>query len=330
MSARDVRAVENPIAGIFDLAEDVEAQAPRVRVSIQTARIYIGFWLLLNAVFIVIVAVDNGLALLITVSLFLLLYVRRWIVDRGARTAFLGLAILAGIADILAFRHALIFGAILVPIFFLGLLALGNLREIGEYFDYYTLRHRIVKGVRDADPVVRIPEGRDPVQRILAFLAGQSREVQGLLGAPGAVVAPATLRGRSGYPHALDAYVQKSPTGLRGWAGIGSPGFAIFVRAYPAPPALADLQALKRAVEDVTAVSGIPPSRVIALWRAEGDAHLSDDAYAFLTREVVHVAGLGRESACSLQSIAETGDGTYDFIPFIPEVGVPALRYRAG
>ena len=329
MNARDVRAVENPITGIFDLAEDVEREAPRIRVSIQTARIFIGFWLLLNAVFVVVVAEDRFLALLLTVALFLLLYIRRWVTDRGARTAFLVLAVLAGIADVLVFRQNLIFGAILVPFFFLGLLALGNLREISAFFDYYALRHRIVKGVRDADPVVRIPEGPTPVQRVLALLAGQSPEVQGLLRTPGAAVVPATLRGRSGFPYPFDAYVQRSPTGLRGWANFGSPGFAVFIKAYAGPPALADLQALKRAVEDVTAASGIPPSRVIALWREDGDARLSDDAYSFLTKEVVHVAGLGREAACSLQSVAESGDGTYDFIPFIPEVGVPAMRPRA-
>ncbi len=330
MSARDVRAVENPITEIFDLAEDVERQAPRVRVTIQTARIFMAFALLLTALFIVIVAVDNGLALLLTFVVFLLLVTRRWASDSAARAVLLILALVAGAVDILAFRHNIVFGLILVPFFIIGLMALGNLREISRFFDYYALRHRIVKGVRDADPVVRIPEGRDPVQRVLAFLAGQNPEVRALLRTPGASSVPATLRGRSGYAQPFDAYVQKPATGLRGWWGFGSPGFTIFIRAYAGPPTAADLQALKGAVEDVTALSGVPPSRVIALWRETGQARLSDEAYAFLTKEVVRVVGLGKEAACSLQSIAEGADGTYDFIPYIPDIEIPALHPRAG
>jgi len=82
-----------------------------------------------------------------------------------------------------------------------------------------------------------------------------------------------------------------------------------------------DLKSVRRAVEDVSASTKVPPARVIALWREEGDAKLDDDAYAFVTKEVVATKRLGTTLSCSLQSIAETADGTYDFIPFIPELG---------
>jgi hypothetical protein len=326
---RDVRAVENPITEIFNLAEDVEREAPRIRVSIQTARIFIAFALVLNALFIVIVSEAPALALLLTLAVFLLLYIRRWVSGAGARSAFLALAAVAGFLDVLAFRANLIFGLILVPFFFIGLVALGNLREIHDFFDYYALRHRIVKGVRDADPVVRVPEGRDPVERALALLAGQNPEVQSLLRTPGAFAVPATLRGQSGMAYPFDAYVQKRSTGMRGWSGFGSPGYSIFVKAFPSPPAAADLYWMKGAVEDISAATGIPPVRVIAVWRAEGDARLSDEAYEFLTREVVRVPRLGEDFACSLQSVAEGPDGTYDLIPYIPETMSSALPRRA-
>ena len=100
MNPRDVRAVENPITEIFNLAEDVEREAPRIRVSIQTARIFIAFALVLNALFIVIVSEAPGLALLLTLAVFLLLYVRRWVSGAGARSVFLALAVVAP-------RHAL-------------------------------------------------------------------------------------------------------------------------------------------------------------------------------------------------------------------------------
>ena len=43
-----------------------------------------------------------------------------------------------------------------------------------------------------------------------------------------------------------------------------------------------------------------------------------------MTKEVVHVTLLGKVYECSLQSIEENPDGTYDFIPYIPEAAPQA------
>ena len=161
----DVRAVENPITAVFDLAEDVEARSPKIRVSIVYARIFIAFGLLLDAVMMVLVSGSPGLSLLLTFLMFFLLYVRRWLPDATSRSVVLALAILAGVFDVIAFRNAFIFGVILVPFFFLGLVAMGYLREVHSFFEYYALRHRIVKSVRDADPVAYVPDGSDSTQR---------------------------------------------------------------------------------------------------------------------------------------------------------------------
>lgn len=328
MQKGDVRAVENPITAIFDLAEDVEKRAPKIRVSIQYARIFIAFGLLLDAIMIVLLAEAKGLAVLLTVLMFLLVYLRRWLPDATSRSVVLALALVAGAFDVMTFRDAgFLFGVILVPFFFLGLVTLGYLREVHAFFEYYALRHRIVKSVRDEDPVAYIPDGKDATQRVLAFLASRNPAVAEVLRAPGAVSPPGILRGRTGMMYQFDAYVQAPPTGLRGFLGFGSPGSTIFVKSFGAPPSLTDFQAIKRAIEDVSMATGVPPARVIAVWKAGADAKLSDEAYEFVTKEVVRVSLLGKVHECSLQSIEENPDGTYDFIPFIPEAmpGASAL-----
>lgn len=52
MSASDPRAVENPISAIFDLAEDVNKEAPRLRKLVWTAGIFVGVWLFLDFILI--------------------------------------------------------------------------------------------------------------------------------------------------------------------------------------------------------------------------------------------------------------------------------------
>jgi len=325
----DVRAVENPITAVFDLAEDVEARSPKIRVSIVYARMFIAFGLFLDAVMIVLLSEMKFLALSLTLLMFLLLYVRRWLPDASSRSVVLALALLTGAFDVLTFRDAgLLFGIILVPFFFLGIVTMGYLREVHSFFEYYALRHRIVKSVRDADPVAYIPTGTDATQRVLGFLASRNPEIAQLQKTAGAVSTPAILHGRSGMMYKFDAYLRRSPTGLRGLLGFGSPGSAIFVKSFTAPPSRGDFEAIKRAVEDISLATGTPPGRVIAVWRAEGDAKLSDEAYEFVTKDVVRVTLFGKVYECSLQSIEENADGTYDFIPFIPETPGPMPATR--
>ena len=320
-----MRAVENPITAIFDLAEDVENRSPKIRIAIQYSRIFISFGLLLDAIMILIVAEMKALAFLLTILMFLLVYVRRWLPDATSRSVVLALALVAGAFDVFTFRDAgFLLGVILVPFFFLGLVSLGYLREVHSFFEYYALRHRIVKSVRDADPVAYIPDGKDATQRVIAFLASRNPKVAAILQTPGALAPPGILRGRTGMMYQFDAYLQAPATGLRGFLGFGSPGSAIFVKAFAAPPSATDFRSIQRAIEDISSATGVPPARVIAVWKAGGDAKLSDEAYDFVTKEVVHVTLLGKVYECSLQSIEENPDGTYDFIPYIPEAAPQA------
>ncbi len=82
---------------------------------------------------------------------------------------------------------------------------------------------------------------------------------------------------------------------------------------------LADLQALKTAIEDVSSATKIPPARILVLWRSKGDESVTPDVYEFLTKESARVKIRGSTFVCSLELAMERDDGTYDFIPVVVE-----------
>src|SRR5256886_2977846 len=112
---------------------------------------------------------------------------------------------------------------------------------------------------------------------------------------------------------------------------LGSPGFAVFVKAFDRAPTLQDLNAMKAAVEDTSLASRIPPARILVLWRAKGDESVSPDAYEFLTKEAARVRLRGSSFVCSLELAVERDNGTYDFIPLVLEpAAVPGGRPSTG
>src|SRR5947208_5810191 len=96
-----------------------------------------------------------------------------------------------------------------VALFVLGFIILELMRDLRSFFDYFALRHRVIQRVRQADPVVYVPEGKDAVQRILSHLAATSPDVRGLMAVPGAVAIPALLTGKTGLTYSFDAYVRQ-------------------------------------------------------------------------------------------------------------------------
>lgn len=72
MSAPDPRAVENPISAIFDLAEDVNKEAPRLRKLVWLAGFFVGVWLFLDFILILQNVVHNFAMGIILIALFAL------------------------------------------------------------------------------------------------------------------------------------------------------------------------------------------------------------------------------------------------------------------
>src|SRR5438445_1804646 len=334
-ATRDARAVEDPIAAIFDLAESVDRQTPKIRKTLRYVRWFVSVWLLLDFFLIgrsaAAFGAAPGLALLLFVPIVVLLLAMRTVSGSTGRLVLLVLIVVFGALQVLTTGALVFLGAVLVALFILGFSILELMRDLRSFFDYFALRHRVIQRVRQADPVVYVPEGKDAVERILAHLASSSPDVPGLMAIPGAVAIPALLTGKSGLTYSFDAYVRRSPSQLWRTVSLGSPGYAVFVKAFERAPTLQDLNALKAAVEDASLASRIPPARILVLWKAKGDESVTPDVYEFLTKEAARVRLRGHTFVCSLELAVERDDGTYDFIPLVLEpAAVPGGRPTPG
>jgi hypothetical protein len=61
---------------------------------------------------------------------------------------------------------------------------------------------------------------------------------------------------------------------------------------------------------------------VIALWKSDGTADVPEEAYTFLTTQVVQGSVRGHAFAYSMELVTEMPDGTYDFIPLVVDAAV--------
>src|SRR6266705_896919 len=250
---RDARAVEDPIAAIFDLAESVDRETPKIRKTLRYVRWFVSLWLLLDFFLIIVLSAITGFPA-ITFLLFIpivatLLGLRRISARRG-RLVLLVFAGFFGALQVVSMGGLLFLGIVLVALFILGFLILELMQDLRSFFDYFALRHRVIQRVRQADPVVYVPEGKDAVQRILSHLAATSPDIRGVMAVPGSVAVPALLTGRTGLTYTFDAYLHQDPSTLSRILSIGSPGYSVFVKAFDHAPSLTDLQALKTAIED--------------------------------------------------------------------------------
>ena|SRR3990170_299929 len=328
MQARDVRALENPLTAIFDLAEEVEAQTPKIQRLLRYTVWFVSGWLLLGFLLIVIVSAMPLFAFLFTVLLFGLLMLRGQVRSTTGEGLVLAAAILVGVLVILTFGAAWILGVVLVALFFLGMTILDLVEDARALFAYHALRYRVIRAVRDADPIVHVPQGATPVARLLASLKERNATIAEMVAHPQALRTPAILTGKSGVAYEFDAFVTW-PAGTLAPFGIGPRGAAVYMKAFPHAPMRADLEALRRAVEDVSLALRMPPTRVIALWKSDGTHDVPEETYTFLTTEVVGAVVRGRKVACSMELVTEMPDGTYDFIPLIVEAS-PAAPAAAG
>ena len=322
-ATRDARAVDDPIAAIFDLAESVDRQTPKIRKTLRYVRWFVSVWLLLDFFLIIVGAALGqgfpGLALLLFVPIVILLLAMRSVKGSTGRLVLLIFVIIFGALQVLTFGGLIFVGVALVVLFILGFSILELMRDLRSFFDYFALRHRVIQRVRSADPVVYVPEGKDAVHRILTYLGNTSNDLRGVMSIPGAVATPALLTGKSGLTYSFDAYVRQAPSTLWRFLNVGAAGFAVFVKGFERAPTLGDLQSLKAAVEDVSSATRIPPARILVLWRSKGDESVTPDVYEFLTKESARVRIRGATFACSLELGIERDDGTYDFIPIVVE-----------
>src|SRR5437773_1669900 len=189
-AGRDARAMEDPIAAIFDLADSVDHQTPKIRRMLRYVRVFVSLWLLLDFFLIIALAAIGGGnpagAFLLFIPVIGLLLGMRRVSGSTARLVLLILVIVFASMQILSIGGLLFVGIVLVALFVLGFIILELMQDLRSFFDYFALRHRVIQRVRQADPVVYVPEGKDAVHRILSHLAATSADVRGVMSGSGA------------------------------------------------------------------------------------------------------------------------------------------------
>jgi len=70
MNRADVRAVENPISAIFDLADDVNKEIPRIRKLVKYATVFIGVWLIIDFILTILLIFNQFLFGMLMLALF--------------------------------------------------------------------------------------------------------------------------------------------------------------------------------------------------------------------------------------------------------------------
>lgn len=228
-------------------------------------------------------------------------------------TAFIGIWLFIDLILILATLAAgqLFLFIITTALFIIGIVSIILMRRINRFFKYYVARHRSIKAVREMDPMVYAPKGNNAPERFVGYLRTHSEEMKGQRVE---ISMPGILPGRHGRDYKFDIYIKEQPGFLWRAFGFGRHGFSIFVKHFPQKPTGKQIQSFKEAVEDVTARTKIPPSRIVALWeRREGDV-LDDNVYQYIMKRPVKSKHRFRKLVCNLELVSET-DGSYDFIP---------------
>ncbi|MBI5000174.1 MAG: hypothetical protein HZB92_01405 [Euryarchaeota archaeon] len=217
---------------------------------------------------------------------------------------------------IFLFDKSLLLFILCAVLFVIGFAALVMLRRSSRFFKYYVMRHSAIKAVRDADPLVYAPSGTTPAERLVSHL----RASMPRLNAPDVEFAvPGIVEGTLGMKYKFDAYLH-APSGAP-WRlmGLGNPGLSVFVKAFDARPRPEDVLSFRKAVEDVSARTGIQPARAIVLWLNGGGEVLDDETYNALLKAQVRFSHGFAFSMCAVEMISEYPSGEYDFVPYMAQ-----------
>ncbi|HZY71290.1 MAG TPA: hypothetical protein VFF67_09995 [Thermoplasmata archaeon] len=200
-----------------------------------------------------------------------------------------------------------------------GVIALSLLRQTDRFFGAFVQRHRSIRLVRDADPVVKVPEGRTPIERLGRYLVQSNPTVESALQESPSAMQYRVALPASGREIVFDLTVVRPGGALWRSLGRGRSGFAILARLAGESVALDDLRRLEA---DAQAVAARLPARIVRLILLRPrTGPLPEDAYEYAVGHAVELRhGTGRSRA-QLEVISENPDGTYDFVPHV--LGVP-------
>ena len=147
-----------------------------------------------------------------------------------------------------------------------GVISLGLLRQTDRFFRAFAQRHRSIRLIREADPVVKIPDGRTPVERLARYLVQSNPRIESRVKEDPASIRYRGQPARPGRSVPFDLVVdQPSGVAFRIF-GVGEGGFAVVARMGPDAPTLEDVRTA-REIDVVSAASKMVtiPSRAILL-----------------------------------------------------------------
>lgn len=273
---KSLRSLENPISAVFDLADEVSAQAPTITKRAKYAIIFVIFWLVINFGFIAYFIVLGNIII----------------------TVFAGF------------------------IFIFGVIALHMLFQTRTFFEYFVKRHSAIKAVRDGNPFVKVPDGKDALERFLNYLRIHNplfKRLEQL--SPYYLQQNVNIKGASGFSHHFDAAVRIKPGILWRIFGLGgNKGYALYIRVYESKPTLTDIQAFERGVEDVTERCLAVPSRIVAVHESKRQFDgLDEELYTYILNHPFKIKVRGETFTVNVQVATEV-EGIYDFVPMIPEL----------
>ena len=227
--------------------------------------------------------------------------------------------IIVAIVAVLTVGSSPIIAVLAIAGFAVGVIGLSLLRETDRFFRGFVQRHRQIRLVRDAEPIVAIPDGRTPIERLVRHLAGTSDAI-------GAVVRddPGSVQYRVSYPAGgrsigFDLVIVRPGGVLYRVFGRGFPGFAVLGRIGAETTGLEELQRLESDAAAAAPRLAGAPARLVLL-RPRGNP-LAPDVYEWAVGHpnVIGVR-LGKYRSAT-QIVTENTDRTYDIVPHL--IGVP-------
>lgn len=199
-----------------------------------------------------------------------------------------------------------------------GVIALGLLRQTDRFFREFVERHQWIRQVREADPDVRIPEGRTPIERLARYLALSNPRIERRVAeTPAAVRYRVSVRA-GGREIPFDLIIESPSGAVARWFGGDDSGFAVVARLASGTPTLAEVRQLEADALTAAPVLAGRLARVILLRVPSGE--LPEEVYDYAVGHPVEVPwGFGRRRA-ALEIISERPDGSYDLVPRVLSV----------
>ncbi len=195
--------------------------------------------------------------------------------------------------------------AISLALIICGLILLRLVVFTKNFLDDFHTNFKVISRVREIDPLPKVPEGKNLVERFERYLRKGDPVIKEQLGKGAEVIRGMNYGGMS-WPLAA----------VRRPKFLGPGKYLALVWKGGGKPSMADLVRVQKAAAHPG--SDFPPDQIILLYRAPGTYDgLSDDLYTYLTEKVHTIPAGGKESQLKLQVVVEC-DRRYEIIPLLP------------